>query len=109
MFLLYLLQVTRAAALVFVEVLTIGVAKWEGLVSWGLEENIHSVLWLLKERSHLEDLDTYSIIILKLILRSKLYGADWIYLAENTDRRWTVVNTVMNIRVPYNMGNFVTR
>jgi hypothetical protein len=26
-------------------------------------------------------------------------GADWILLAENKDRWWAVVNTVMNLRV----------
>jgi len=31
------------------------------------------------------------------------------YLAENTDRHWTVVNTVMNILIPYNVGNFLAR
>jgi len=30
------------------------------------------------------------------------------YLAENTDLCWTVVNTVMNILIAYNMGNFLT-
>ena len=34
-------------------------------------------------------------------------GTNWMYLAENTDRYWTVVNTVMNILIPYNMGNFL--
>ena len=33
-------------------------------------------------------------------------GMDWIDLA--LDRWWTLVNTVMNIRVPNNVENFLT-
>jgi hypothetical protein len=27
-------------------------------------------------------------------------GMDWIYLAQNRDQWWALVNTVMNLRVP---------
>jgi hypothetical protein len=27
-------------------------------------------------------------------------GKDWIELAQHTDQRWALVNTVMNLRVP---------
>jgi hypothetical protein len=30
---------------------------------------------------------------------------DWIDLAEDRDRRWVLVNAVMNLRVPENAGN----
>jgi len=33
---------------------------------------------------------------------------DWINLGLVRDRRWAVVNWVMNLRVPENMGNFLT-
>ena len=33
---------------------------------------------------------------------------DLIELAQNTDRWWALVNEVMNLRVPYNAGNFLT-
>ena len=35
-------------------------------------------------------------------------GMDWIDLAENRDRWRALVNAVMNLRVPYNAGNFLT-
>ena len=34
---------------------------------------------------------------------------DWIGLAQDRDRWWTLVSTVMNLRVPWNAGNFLTR
>jgi hypothetical protein len=33
---------------------------------------------------------------------------EWIYLAQDRDRYWALVKVVMNFRVPYNVGNFLT-
>jgi hypothetical protein len=35
-------------------------------------------------------------------------GMDWIELSQNWDRWQALVNTVMNLRVPRNGGNFLT-
>ena len=33
---------------------------------------------------------------------------DWIYLDQDRDRWWTLVNAIMNLRVPQHAGNFLT-
>jgi hypothetical protein len=35
-------------------------------------------------------------------------GMDWIGLAEDRDRWWALVNIVVNLRAPQNVGNFLT-
>ena len=55
----------------------------------------------LRERDHLEDASIDEKIILKLILRNGILGGamDWIYLAQNRDRWWALVDAVMNLQV----------
>jgi len=36
-------------------------------------------------------------------------GKEWIELAQDQDRWRALVNAVMNLQVPYNVGNFLTR
>jgi hypothetical protein len=35
-------------------------------------------------------------------------GVDWMHLAQERNSWWAVVNTVINLRVPQNAGNFLT-
>jgi hypothetical protein len=35
-------------------------------------------------------------------------GMNWVVLAQDTERLRAVVNVIMNLRVPYNAGNFWT-
>jgi hypothetical protein len=35
-------------------------------------------------------------------------GMDLIYLAQDRDQWWVLVNTVMKLRVPYNAGKFLS-
>jgi hypothetical protein len=35
------------------------------------------------------------------------WGMDWIDMAQDRDR-WALVSAVMNLRVPQNVGNFLT-
>jgi hypothetical protein len=45
----------------------------------------------------------------KMDLREIAFGdVDWIHLAQDRDRWWALVNTVTNLRVSRNAGNFLT-
>ena len=58
----------------------------------------------LREGNHLEDPGVDGMDIQEV----GLGGMDWIYLAYDRDRRRTLVNELMSLRVPQNMGNFLT-
>jgi hypothetical protein len=60
----------------------------------------------LRERHNLEDLGINELIILLRIFKKWLQGLDSISLAEDRDRLWVFVNTVMNFRFAYNAENF---
>jgi hypothetical protein len=35
-------------------------------------------------------------------------GMDWIHLAQDRDKWMAVMNAVMNLRIPYNAGEFLS-
>jgi hypothetical protein len=76
---------------------------------YGGEGEVYTEFWWgnLGERDHLWDPGIDGIIILIWIFR-KWDGGDWIELAQDKDRWQASINVVMNLRVPYNVGNFLT-
>ena len=62
-----------------------------------------------KGGDQLKDPGVNGWIILKRIFEKwDERGMDWIDLAQDRDRWRAVVNVVMNLRLPYNAGNFLT-
>jgi len=47
-------------------------------------------------------------IILKWFLNMYVEGVDWILLAQDRAKRQGLVNTVMNLRIPYKCKHIVT-
>jgi hypothetical protein len=66
----------------------------------GAKKEMHIRFWSesQKDSGHYEELDVGGRIILKWILGSS--GMDWIHLDRDTDQWKTLVNTVVNLRVP---------
>ena len=62
----------------------------------------------LRERDHSEYPGIERIIILKCIFKKWDGNTDWIDLVEDRDGWRTLVNEVMNLRVPYNAGSSLT-
>jgi hypothetical protein len=60
------------------------------------------------ERGHLEDPGVDGRIILKWILKKLDGRMDCIDLAHDRDMWRALVNAVMKLRVPQNVGNFLT-
>ena len=54
----------------------------------------------LREGDYLEDLGIDGMIILKWNIQIGWDITDWIDLAQDGDKWWAVVNTVMNLQVP---------
>jgi hypothetical protein len=57
----------------------------------------------------LEDPGVDRRIILKWIFRKRVGDLDWINLAQDRDRLRPLLNTLMSLLVPLNVGEFLTR
>jgi hypothetical protein len=80
--------------------------RWAGHVApIGERRGMYRVLG---GRDHMEDRGVDGRIILRWIFKKWNGGLDWIDLAQDRGRWRALVNAVMNVRVPYNAGNFLT-
>jgi hypothetical protein len=59
-------------------------------------------------KNHYEDPGIDGRIILNGSLGSGMGGTHWIDLTQDRDRWRALVNEVRNVRVPQNVGNFLT-
>jgi hypothetical protein len=62
----------------------------------------------LKGRKLSHTLHADGRIILKLILKKQGGRVDWIHLVWDRNHWWALVNTVLNLRVPQKLGNFLS-
>ena len=62
----------------------------------------------LKKRHHSAELGVDQMILKCTFREKRRKGADWINLAQDRDSWQAVVNTVMNIQVPYSAANIVS-
>ena len=62
----------------------------------------------MRERDHLQDPGVDGRIMLRWIFKKLDGGMDWIDLAKDWDTWRAIVKAVMNLRVPQNVGNFLT-
>jgi hypothetical protein len=76
--------------------------------TYGGQERCILVLWEdLRERDNLEDLGRDGRIIKMDLHDVRLGGLDWIDLAQDRKEWRALVNSVMNLEVPYGEGNFL--
>ena len=72
---------------------------------------MYSAFWWgnLKGRDHLEDPGIDGRIIIRWTFRKWAgRGMNCIHLAQDKDRWWALVNSIMDLHVPLNAGNFLT-
>ena len=62
----------------------------------------------LRKRDHLEDPGIDGMILRWIFWRWDGGSIKWIDKAQDKDRWQAIVNVVMNLQVPYNVGNFLT-
>jgi hypothetical protein len=84
--------------------------RWAGHVA-GMERiDVYTGFWWgsMRERDHLEDPGIGGRIIFLVFQEVECGVMSWIDLAQDTDSWQALVNAIINLRVPYNAGNFLT-
>ena len=77
----------------------------------GMERvEVYTEFWWgnMREKDHLEDTGICGRIIFLVLQGVGCGGMGWIDLAQDRDRWRALVNTLTNLRVPHNAGNFLT-
>jgi len=76
---------------------------------YGEKKGAYRIWWKkVSEREHLEDQYIDGRKILSWIFRKWDEGEDWIDLAQDRGRRWTIINMIINFPVVKKGGNFLT-
>jgi len=94
-----------------VRVINSRIMRWAGHVArMGKERGVYRVLVRKPEgRRPLARPRRRWVDNIRMNLQEVGFGyMDWIGLAQDRDRWWTLVSAVMNLRVPGNAGNFLT-
>jgi len=83
--------------------------EWARRVACMGKGQVRSRFWWgnLWGKDHVEDLGV-GVKILRQIFNKQDGGGDWTDLAQDRDKWRALVNAVINLRVQYNAGNFVT-
>jgi hypothetical protein len=74
----------------------------------GEERCVQALVGRPEERDHLGNPAIDGRIILNRSPGSGMESMDWIDLAQERDRWRALLNAIMNLRVPQNVGNFLT-
>jgi hypothetical protein len=87
--------------------------RWAGHVARIGRRGMHVGFWWenQKERDHEEGLDIGGRIILQEVLDLREIGwcgMVWIGLVKDKEQRQALVNRVVNLRVPYSVGKFLS-
>jgi hypothetical protein len=84
--------------------------RWAGHVAGMGRIDLYAEFWYgnMRVRDHLEDPGVSGKIIFLVLQEVGYKGMGWIDLVHDRDSWQALVNAVMNIRVSYNVGNFMT-
>jgi hypothetical protein len=84
--------------------------RWAEHVARRATREVNAGFWWgnPRERGTLKDPGVEGSRVLKCIFKKWYWKTDWIDLAQYRHRWWVLVNAVMNLRVPQNVGNFLT-